>query len=67
MAGSHILLCIVDDNLPPKETIMHLVELFFKYINSVFPIVHRATLIKQIEDGTVSRPLLWSVLAIGAR
>ncbi|CDS02685.1 hypothetical protein LRAMOSA00090 [Lichtheimia ramosa] len=56
-----------DDNLPPKETIMHLVELFFKHINSVFPIVHRATLIKQIEDGTVSRPLLWSVLAIGAR
>lgn len=46
---------------------MHLVELFFKHINSVFPIVHRATLIKQIEDGTVSRPLLWSVLAIGAR
>ena len=46
---------------------MHLVDLFFKYINSVFPFVHKATLKRRIDDGSVSKPLLWSVLAIGAR
>lgn len=56
-----------NDGLPPQETVMHLVDLFFKHINAVFPIVHRPTLKKAIEDGTVSKPLLWSVLAIGAR
>ncbi|KAI9315212.1 fungal-specific transcription factor domain-containing protein [Dichotomocladium elegans] len=56
-----------DDGLPPKDIIMHLVGLYFKYINATFPIVHRQTLMKSIEDGTVSKPLLWSVLAIGAR
>lgn len=51
----------------PKDIVMHLVDLFFEHLNSVFPIVHRATLKQAIEDGTVSKPLLWSVLAIGAR
>ncbi|KAI9487962.1 fungal-specific transcription factor domain-containing protein [Zychaea mexicana] len=56
-----------NEGLPSKEVIMHLVDLFFKYINSVFPFVHKATLKQSVEDGTVSKPLLWSVLAIGAR
>ncbi|KAI9024934.1 fungal-specific transcription factor domain-containing protein [Phycomyces nitens] len=55
------------NDFPPIDIIMHLVDLFFKYINSVFPLVHRATLKQSINDGTVSKPLLWSVMAIGAR
>ncbi|KAI9484046.1 MAG: fungal-specific transcription factor domain-containing protein [Benjaminiella poitrasii] len=54
-------------DLPSVEIVNHLVDIFFKYINSVFPVVHRAILKKQIQDGTVSRPLLYSVLAISAR
>ncbi|OAD80486.1 Zn(2)-C6 fungal-specific transcription factor [Phycomyces blakesleeanus NRRL 1555(-)] len=57
----------VTNDFPPIDIIMHLVDLFFKYINSVFPLIHRATLKQSINDGTVSRPLLWSVMAIGAR
>ena len=56
-----------NEGLPSKEVIQRLVDLFFRFINSVFPFVHKHTLKKQIEDGTVSKPLLWSVLAIGAR
>ncbi|KAI8076676.1 fungal-specific transcription factor domain-containing protein [Gilbertella persicaria] len=54
-------------DLPPVEIVNHLVDLFFQYINSVFPFVHRVILKKSIQDGTISRPLLYSVLAIGAR
>ncbi|KAI9269657.1 hypothetical protein EDC94DRAFT_376949 [Helicostylum pulchrum] len=54
-------------DLPPLDIVIHLVDLFFKYINSLFPFVHRITLKKSIKDGTVSRPLLYSVLAISAR
>ncbi|KAI7903545.1 fungal-specific transcription factor domain-containing protein [Cokeromyces recurvatus] len=54
-------------DLPPIDIVNHLVDIFFKYINSVFPFVHRAILKKQIQDGFVSRPLLYSVLAISAR
>ncbi|KAG0174323.1 hypothetical protein DFQ28_006763 [Apophysomyces sp. BC1034] len=55
------------DDLPSEEIVMHLVDLFFKYINSVFPLVHRATIKQGIVNGTVSKPLLWAVMAIGAR
>ncbi|KAG0164650.1 hypothetical protein DFQ28_009634, partial [Apophysomyces sp. BC1034] len=55
------------NELPPADIVNHLVDLFFKYINSVVPLVHRATLKQQINDGTVSKPLLWGVMAIGAR
>ncbi|KAI9357536.1 fungal-specific transcription factor domain-containing protein [Pilaira anomala] len=54
-------------DLPPLDIVIHLVDLFFKYINSLFPFVHRIVLKKSIKDGTVSRPLLYSVLAISAR
>ncbi|CEP09646.1 hypothetical protein [Parasitella parasitica] len=54
-------------DLPPLDIVNHLVDLFFKYINSVFPFVHRHVLKRSIQDGSVSRPLLYSVLAIGAR
>lgn len=54
-------------DLPPLDIVNHLVDLFFKNINSVFPFVHRHVLKKSIQDGTISRPLLYSVLAIGAR
>ncbi|OAD77566.1 Zn(2)-C6 fungal-specific transcription factor [Phycomyces blakesleeanus NRRL 1555(-)] len=53
--------------LPSLDIVLHLVDLFFKYINSVFPLIHRGTLRQAIMNGTVSKPLLWSVLAIGAR
>ncbi|KAI8373197.1 fungal-specific transcription factor domain-containing protein [Radiomyces spectabilis] len=56
-----------DDECPPNEIVMHLVDLFFKYLNVVFPLVHRATLKQSITDGTVHKPLLWAVMAIGAR
>ncbi|KAI9022842.1 fungal-specific transcription factor domain-containing protein [Phycomyces nitens] len=55
------------DQLPSLDIILHLVDLFFKYINSVFPLIHRGTLRQAIMNGTVSKPLLWSVLAIAAR
>ncbi|KAI8993494.1 fungal-specific transcription factor domain-containing protein [Pilobolus umbonatus] len=54
-------------DLPPLDLVNHLVDLFFTYVNSVFPFVHRAVLKKSIQDGTVSRPLLYAVLAISAR
>ncbi|KAI8369860.1 fungal-specific transcription factor domain-containing protein [Choanephora cucurbitarum] len=54
-------------DLPSLEIVNHLVDLFFQNINSIFPFVHRTILKKTIQDGTVSRPLLYSVLAIGAR
>lgn len=54
-------------DLPPLDLVNHLVDLFFTYVNSVFPFVHRAVLKKSIQDGSVSRPLLYAVLAISAR
>ncbi|GAN04046.1 hypothetical protein MAM1_0054d03505 [Mucor ambiguus] len=54
-------------DLPPLDIVNHLVDLFFKNINSVFPFVHRHVLKRSIQDGSISRPLLYSVLAIGAR
>lgn len=54
-------------DLPPLDIVNHLVDLFFKYVNSVFPFVHRHVLKRSIQDGSVSRPLLYSVLAISAR
>ncbi|KAI8333772.1 fungal-specific transcription factor domain-containing protein [Blakeslea trispora] len=56
-----------DDDFPPIEIVNHLVELFFQYVNSVFPLVHRGRLRQSIEDGTVSKPLLWALMAIAAR
>ncbi|KAI8067089.1 fungal-specific transcription factor domain-containing protein [Gongronella butleri] len=53
--------------LPDHELVIHLVDLFFKYINSIFPLLHYPTLMEAIKDQSVSQPLLWSVLAIGAR
>ncbi|KAI7884277.1 hypothetical protein K492DRAFT_174190 [Lichtheimia hyalospora FSU 10163] len=55
------------DFYPPIDVVIHLVDLFFKHLNSVFPLVHRKTLKYAIHDGTVSRPLLWAIMAIGAR
>lgn len=55
------------DFYPPINIVIHLVDLFFKHLNSVFPLVHRKTLKRSIQDGTVSRPLLWAIMAIGAR
>lgn len=55
------------DLYPPMDILIHLVDLFFKHLNSVFPLVHRKTLKRSIHDGTVSRPLLWAIMAIGAR
>ncbi|KAI7849086.1 fungal-specific transcription factor domain-containing protein [Circinella umbellata] len=49
------------------DIIMHLVDLFFQHLNSVYPLVHRRTLKQAIRNGTVSKPLLWSVMGIGAR
>ncbi|KAF7724416.1 hypothetical protein EC973_001080 [Apophysomyces ossiformis] len=37
------------------------------YINSVFPLVHRATIKQAIRDRAILKPLLWAVMAIGAR
>lgn len=54
-------------DLPPFDIVNHLVDLFFKYVNSVFPFVLRPVLRRSIQDGSVSRPLLYSVLAISAR
>ncbi|CEP15564.1 hypothetical protein [Parasitella parasitica] len=56
-----------DDDFPPQEIVTHLIDLFFQYINSVFPFVHRARLKQSIHEGTVSKPLLWGVMAIAAR
>ncbi|ORZ11428.1 fungal-specific transcription factor domain-domain-containing protein [Absidia repens] len=53
--------------MPSEEVVLHLVDFFFKYINSIFPLVHHATLVQSIKDGSISPPLLWSVMAIGAR
>ncbi|KAI8147932.1 fungal-specific transcription factor domain-containing protein [Fennellomyces sp. T-0311] len=55
------------DFYPSMDIVMHLVDLFFKNLNSVFPLVHRRTLKQSIQNGTVSKPLLWSVMGIGAR
>jgi hypothetical protein len=56
-----------DDDFPPIEIVTHLIDLFFQYINSVFPFVHRARLKQSIQEGNVSRPLIWGVMAIAAR
>ncbi|GAN11473.1 conserved hypothetical protein [Mucor ambiguus] len=56
-----------DDDFPPPEIVTHLIDLFFQYLNSVFPFVHRARLKQSMNEGTVSKPLLWSVMAIAAR
>lgn len=58
---------VEDDDFPPPEISTHLIELFFQYINSVFPFVHRGRLKQSIQDGNVSKPLLWGVMAIAAR
>lgn len=55
------------DDFPPPDIVEHLIDLFFQYINSVFPLVHRAKLKQSIKNGTVSKPLLWGVMAIAAR
>ncbi|KAG1166961.1 hypothetical protein G6F36_012747 [Rhizopus arrhizus] len=55
------------DDLPDPEIVTHLIDLFFRYINSVFPFVHRGRLKQSIVDKTVSKPLLWSVMATAAR
>lgn len=55
------------DDFPPKELVTHLIDLFFQHINSVFPFVHRARLKQSIQDGNVSKPLIWGVMAIAAR
>ncbi|KAG1438643.1 hypothetical protein G6F56_012575 [Rhizopus delemar] len=55
------------DDIPPMPIIEHLVDIFFKHINAFIPIIHHATLKQSIEDGTVSRPLLYGVLATSAR
>lgn len=55
------------DEFPPEEIVTHLIDLFFQHINSVFPFVHRARLKKSIQDGNVSKPLIWGVMAIAAR
>lgn len=62
--GQHI--AAVDD-FPPKEIVTHLIDLFFQHINSVFPFVHRARLKQSMEEGSVSKPLIWGVMAIAAR
>jgi hypothetical protein len=49
------------------EITTHLIDLFFQYINSVFPFVHRARLKQSIQEGNVSKPLIWGVMAIAAR
>ncbi|KAI9270530.1 fungal-specific transcription factor domain-containing protein [Phascolomyces articulosus] len=56
-----------DEFNPSMDLVMHLVDLFFQHLNSVFPLVHRRTLKQSIRNGTVSKPLLWSVMGIGAR
>ncbi|KAI8063387.1 fungal-specific transcription factor domain-containing protein [Gilbertella persicaria] len=56
-----------EDDLPPSAIVTHLIELFFQYVNSVFPLVHRGRLRQSIQDGTVSKPLLWALMAIAAR
>lgn len=58
---------LTTDDFPPEEIVTHLVDLFFQNINSVFPFVHRTRLKQSIKDGNVSKPLLWSVMAISAR
>lgn len=54
-------------DLPSKEIVDHLVNIFFKHINAFLPFVHRSILKKSIQEGTISRPLLYSVLATSAR
>ncbi|ORE03668.1 hypothetical protein BCV72DRAFT_27847 [Rhizopus microsporus var. microsporus] len=54
-------------DLPSKEIVDHLVDIFFKHINAFLPFVHRSILKKSIQEGTISRPLLYSVLATSSR
>ncbi|CEJ00562.1 hypothetical protein RMCBS344292_14615 [Rhizopus microsporus] len=54
-------------DLPSKEIVDHLVNIFFKHINAFLPFVHRSILKKSIQEGTIPRPLLYSVLATSAR
>ncbi|OBZ91795.1 hypothetical protein A0J61_00127 [Choanephora cucurbitarum] len=56
-----------ENDLPPIDILNHLIELFFQYVNSVFPLVHRGRLRQSIQDCTVSKPLLWALMAISAR
>ncbi|ORZ01297.1 fungal-specific transcription factor domain-domain-containing protein [Syncephalastrum racemosum] len=51
----------------PTELALELVDLFFKHINSVFPIIYRPSLRHEISNGTASKPLLWAIMAISAR
>ncbi|KAI8973237.1 fungal-specific transcription factor domain-containing protein [Mycotypha africana] len=55
------------DDIPPPEIVTHLIDLFFQYINSVFPLVNRMRMKQLIKEGNVSKPLLWVVMAIAAR
>ncbi|CAO3588312.1 unnamed protein product [Absidia cylindrospora] len=38
-----------DVTMPSEEVVLHLVDFFFKYINSIFPLVHHATLVQSIK------------------
>ncbi|ORX57600.1 hypothetical protein DM01DRAFT_1406138 [Hesseltinella vesiculosa] len=53
--------------LPQHDVLVSLVDLFFKYVNSIFPLMHYDSLMASVEANTVPLPLLWSILAVGAR
>ncbi|CAO3665543.1 unnamed protein product [Rhizopus stolonifer] len=55
------------DDLLPRKIVYHLIDIFFKHINAFIPFVHRASLKRSVQDNTISRPLLYSVMAISAR
>ncbi|KAG0327014.1 hypothetical protein BGZ99_008564 [Dissophora globulifera] len=57
----------IKDELPRKEILDHLVELFFDSIYFQLPIIHPGTFMKQYKEGKVSPNLLNSMCAAVAR
>lgn len=49
---------------PPKDLILHLFDLFFRYITPFFPIIHRPTFEVQYADGLHERDTRYSRLVL---
>ncbi|RUP49124.1 hypothetical protein BC936DRAFT_143243 [Jimgerdemannia flammicorona] len=65
--GPMVPLTPVDDELPPREIIDHLVDTYFDFLFNQFPIIHQATFREKVRAGKVSKVLLLSVMAVAAR
>ena len=54
--------------LPTKITLLHLVSLYFSHVNNqTYGFLHRPTFLRKIEEGGVSRGLLYVICAVAAR